>query len=232
MARILIVEDEQDLAGLLVYNLKQAGHEAEIARTGAGAIAQLATYKPNLVLLDLMLPDISGFEVIRALRSSPQQRRTAVVMVTAKGAEMDRVHGFELGADDYVVKPFSVRELLLRVEAVLRRLVEDTGGDTIVTGGGIRLDPMRHEVTASGAPVVLTPLEFRLLKTLLERPGRIQTREILLSDVWGIDAEIETRTVDTHIKRLRQKLGSCGDHIETMRGIGYRFVEGKGGDAR
>jgi len=232
MARILIVEDEQDLAGLLVYNLKQAGHEAEIARTGAGAIAQLASYKPNLVLLDLMLPDISGFEVIRALRASPQQRRTAVVMVTAKGAEMDRVQGFELGADDYVVKPFSVRELLLRVEAVLRRLVEDVGGDTVLTGGGIRLDPMRHEVTAAGSPVILTPLEFRLLKTLLERPGRIQTRETLLSDVWGIDAEIETRTVDTHIKRLRQKLGVCGEHIETMRGIGYRFVEAKNGEAR
>ena len=232
MARILIVEDEQDLAGLLVYNLKQAGHEAEIARTGAGAIAQLASYKPNLVLLDLMLPDISGFEVIRALRALPQQRRTAVVMVTAKGAEMDRVQGFEVGADDYVVKPFSVRELLLRVEAVLRRLVEEVGGDTILSGGGIRLDPMRHEVTAAGSPVILTPLEFRLLKTLLERPGRIQTRETLLSDVWGIDAEIETRTVDTHIKRLRQKLGACGEHIETMRGIGYRFVEGKNGEAR
>lgn len=232
MARILIVEDEQDLAGLLRYNLTQAGHEAEVARTGAGAIAQLATYKPNLVLLDLMLPDISGFEVIRALRSSPEQRRTAVVMVTAKGAEMDRVQGFELGADDYVVKPFSVRELLLRIEAVLRRLVEDTAADTVLGGGGIRLDPTRHEVTADGAPVILTPLEFRLLQTLLERPGRIQTRETLLSDVWGIDAEIETRTVDTHIKRLRHKLGACGEHIETMRGIGYRFIEGKAGDAR
>ena len=232
MARILIVEDEQDLAGLLRYNLAQAGHEAEVARTGAGAIAQLGTYKPNLVLLDLMLPDISGFEVIRALRSSPQQRRTAVVMVTAKGAETDRVQGFELGADDYVVKPFSVRELLLRIEAVLRRLVEDTAGDAILSGGGIRLDPTRHEVTADGAPVILTPLEFRLLKTLLERLGRIQTRETLLSDVWGIDAEIETRTVDTHIKRLRQKLGACGEHIETMRGIGYRFVAGKVGDAK
>jgi two-component system phosphate regulon response regulator PhoB len=230
MSRILIVEDEQDLAGLLHYNLKQAGHEAEIARTGASAIAQAGSFKPNLVLLDLMLPDISGLEVIRMIRSSPQQRRTAVVMVTAKGAESDRVHGFELGADDYVVKPFSVRELLLRVEAVLRRMVEDVSTDTILNGGGIRIDPARHEVTADGDSVILTPLEFRLLKTLLERPGRIQTRETLLSDVWGIDAEIETRTVDTHIKRLRQKLGPAGESIETIRGIGYRFMEGKSGD--
>jgi len=232
MARILIVEDEQDLGGLLLYNLKQASHEAEVARTGASAIAQLGTFKPNLVLLDLMLPDISGLEVIRAIRSSPQQRRTAVIMVTAKGAESDRVQGFELGADDYVVKPFSVRELLLRVEAVLRRMVEDASTDVILSGGGIRVDPSRHEVTADGASIVLTPLEFRLLRTLLERPGRIQTRETLLSDVWGIDAEIETRTVDTHIKRLRQKLGPSGDHIETIRGIGYRFVEGKTEDKR
>ena len=232
MARILIVEDEQDLAGLLVYNLRQAGHEAEVARTGASAIARLATFKPNLILLDLMLPDISGLEVIRAIRAAPQQHRTAVMMVTAKGAEPDRIQGVELGADDYVVKPFSVRELLLRVEAVLRRMVADTEGDLVLSAGAIRVDPARHEVTVAGAAVVLTPLEFRLLRTLLERPGRIQTREMLLSDVWGIEAEIETRTVDTHIKRLRQKLGASGESIETIRGVGYRFSDEKPGDRR
>jgi len=232
MARILIVEDEQDLAGLLVYNLRQAGHEAEVARTGASAIAKLSTFKPNLILLDLMLPDISGLEVIRAIRATPQQHRTAVMMVTAKGAESDRIQGFELGADDYVVKPFSVRELLLRVEAVLRRMVADAATDLVLSAGEIRVDPARHEVTVSGESVVLTPLEFRLLRTLLERPGRIQTRETLLSDVWGIDAEIETRTVDTHIKRLRQKLGASGESIETIRGVGYRFIEAKPGDPR
>lgn len=232
MARILIVEDEQDLAGLLDYNLRQVGHEVDVARTGASAVARLEGFRPDLILLDLMLPDISGLEVVRAMRASPQHHRTAVMMVTAKGAEADRVQGFELGADDYVVKPFSVRELLLRVEAILRRMVTQVEGEPVLSAGAIRVDSSRHEVTAGGVPVILTPLEFRLLRTLLERPGRIQTRETLLSDVWGIEAEIETRTVDTHIKRLRQKLGGSGDSIETIRGVGYRFVEGKPGDGR
>jgi len=225
MARILVVEDEKDLAELMVYNLREAGHQTEISSTGAGALAKASTFKPDVVLLDLMLPDISGLEVIRILRSSPQQNRTAVMMVTAKGAESDRVQGFELGADDYVVKPFSVREVLLRVEAILRRLLESPKGDLPLAAGEIRVDPGRHEVTVKGAPVFLTPLEFRLLTILLERPGRIQTREALLSDVWGIQAEIETRTVDTHIKRLRHKLGSAGELIETIRGVGYRLID-------
>lgn len=232
MARILIVEDEQDLAGLLDYNLRQVGHEVDVARTGASAVAKLEGFRPDLILLDLMLPDISGLEVVRAMRASPQHHRTAVMMVTAKGAEADRVQGFELGADDYLVKPFSVRELLLRVEAILRRMVTQVEGEPVLSAGGIRVDSSRHEVTVGGVPAILTPLEFRLLRTLLERPGRIQTREALLSDVWGIDAEIETRTVDTHIKRLRQKLGGSGDSIETIRGVGYRFVEVKPGDGR
>lgn len=231
MARILVVEDEKDLAELMVYNLREAGHQTEISSTGAGALAKASTFKPDVVLLDLMLPDISGLEVIRILRSSPQQNRTAVMMVTAKGAESDRVQGFELGADDYVVKPFSVREVLLRVEAILRRLLESPKGDVPLAAGEIRVDPGRHEVTVKGAPVFLTPLEFRLLTILLERPGRIQTREALLSDVWGIQAEIETRTVDTHIKRLRHKLGSAGELIETIRGVGYRLIDlGAGGN--
>jgi two-component system phosphate regulon response regulator PhoB len=225
MARILVVEDEKDLAELMVYNLREAGHQTEISSTGAGALAKASTFRPDVVLLDLMLPDISGLEVIRILRSSPQQNRTAVMMVTAKGAESDRVQGFELGADDYVVKPFSVREVLLRVEAILRRLLESPKGDLPLAAGEIRVDPGRHEVTVKGTPVLLTPLEFRLLTILLERPGRIQTREALLSDVWGIQAEIETRTVDTHIKRLRHKLGSAGDLIETIRGVGYRLID-------
>jgi two-component system phosphate regulon response regulator PhoB len=225
MPRILIVEDEQDLATLLVYNLKEAGHEVEVAHTGASAIAKAEAFKPQLVLLDLLLPDISGLEVIRMLRASHGLRRTAVVMVTAKGAESDRLQGFELGADDYVVKPFSVRELVLRVQAVLRRLVSDVEEGPILTAGEIHMDPSRHEVTVSGRPLVLTPLEFRLLKSLLEKRGRIQTRESLLSEVWGIQAEIETRTVDTHVKRLRQKLGDSGEQIETIRGVGYRFAD-------
>jgi len=225
MARILVVEDEKDLADLLVYNLRQSGHETEISSTGAGALAKASAFKPDLVLLDLMLPDISGLEVIRMMRSTLQQNHTAVMMLTAKGAETDRVQGFEVGADDYVVKPFSVREVLLRVEAILRRLLDVPKDDAPLAAGDIRVDPARHEVTVKGDPVLLTPLEFRLLSILLERPGRIQTREALLSDVWGIQAEIETRTVDTHIKRLRHKLGPGGDLIETIRGVGYRLMD-------
>jgi two-component system phosphate regulon response regulator PhoB len=232
MARILVVEDEKDLADLLVYNLRQSGHQTEISSTGAGALAKASTFKPDLVLLDLMLPDISGLEVIRMLRGTPQQNRTAVMMLTAKGAEADRVQGFEVGADDYVVKPFSVREVLLRVEAILRRLLDTPKDEGPLIAGDIRVDPSRHEVTVKSELVLLTPLEFRLLSILLERPGRIQTREALLSDVWGIQAEIETRTVDTHIKRLRHKLGSAGDLIETIRGVGYRLVDLNGGAKR
>ena len=229
MARILVVEDEKDLADLLVYNLRQGGHQTEISSTGAGALAKATAFRPDLVLLDLMLPESSGLEVIRMLRSAPHQNRTAVMMLTAKGAEADRVQGFEVGADDYVVKPFSVREVLLRVEAILRRLLDVPKDDAPLVAGAIRVDPARHEVTVKGEPVLLTPLEFRLLNILLERPGRIQTREALLSDVWGIQAEIETRTVDTHIKRLRHKLGSAGDLIETIRGVGYRLMDLNGG---
>jgi two-component system phosphate regulon response regulator PhoB len=171
-----------------------------------------------------MLPDLPGSEVLRLIKEDPNLRRTAVVMVTAKGQESDRVQGLEAGADDYVVKPFSVRELALRVKAVLRRMARDSEGAGVLTAGTIKLDPARHEVTVGGTEVALTALEFRLLKTLLERPGRVQTREVLLSDVWGIEAEITTRTVDTHIKRLREKLGAAGDIIETVRGVGYKLA--------
>jgi two-component system phosphate regulon response regulator PhoB len=224
MARILVIEDEQDLASLLEYNLTADGHEVDVARTGAAGIARYRVFKPELLLLDLMLPDIAGTEVARLVRES-EPRRTPIIMVTARGEETDRVKGLELGADDYVVKPFSVKELLLRVKAVLRRHGEEapTSGKSL-GAGDIALDAERHEVRVKGEQVVLTALEFRLLKTFLERPGRVQTRETLLSDVWGIDAEITTRTVDTHIKRLREKLGPAGDIIETIRGVGYKLV--------
>jgi two-component system, OmpR family, phosphate regulon response regulator PhoB len=222
MPRILVIEDEQDLASLLEYNLKGDGHQVELAHTGAAGMARLREFKPDLVLLDLMLPDISGTEVARLVRS--ESPGASLMMVTAKGEEADRVKGLELGADDYVVKPFSVKELLLRVKAVLRR-----GGDTVpgspskLAFKDITLDSERHEVLVGGQAVVLTALEFRLLRCFLERPGRVQTRETLLSDVWGIDAEITTRTVDTHIKRLREKLGPSGEAIETIRGVGYKL---------
>ncbi|MBL9037731.1 MAG: response regulator transcription factor [Archangium sp.] len=226
MARILVVEDEQDLASLLEYNLKADGHEVDVARSGAAGVARIKTFRPELILLDLMLPDIAGSEVARLVREG-EPKRVPIIMVTARGEESDRVKGLELGADDYVVKPFSVKELLLRVKAVLRRHSEAPAAapsaGSVLSAGDITLDVERHEVHASGAPVVLTALEFRLLKTFLERPGRVQTRETLLSDVWGIDADITTRTVDTHIKRLREKLGPAGDIVETIRGVGYKL---------
>jgi two-component system phosphate regulon response regulator PhoB len=224
MSRILVIEDEQDLGTLLEYNLRADGHEAEVVRTGAAGVTKAKSWKPDLILLDLMLPDIAGGEVARLLREG-QPTRTPIIMVTARGEEGDRVKGLELGADDYVVKPFSVKELLLRVKNVLRRNSNEPIGDVKqLTKGAITLDVERHEVLVSGKPVVLTALEFRLLKTFLERPGRVQTRETLLSDVWGIDADITTRTVDTHIKRLREKLGPAGDVIETIRGVGYKLT--------
>lgn len=223
MARILIVEDEKDLAELVEYNLRAAGFETEAAGTGAGGLAKAHSFRPDLVLLDLMLPDIGGSEVLRRFKEDPELRRIPIVIVSAKGHEVDRIQGLELGADDYVVKPFSVRELLLRVKAVLRRSEADEVSAAKLVAGAIQLDTARHQVRVAGQEVVLTALEFRLLRTLLERPDRVQSREVLLSDVWGIQAEIHTRTVDTHIKRLREKLGPAGDIIETVRGVGYKL---------
>jgi two-component system, OmpR family, phosphate regulon response regulator PhoB len=224
MARILIIEDEQDLAGLVEYNLRAAGFEAEAVGTGASGLARARAQPPDLVLLDLMLPDVAGSEVLRLFKSDGELRKVPVIIVSAKGQESDRIQGLELGADDYVVKPFSVRELLLRVKAVLRRSDMEEGESAQLSAGDIQLDTTRHQVRARGQEVVLTALEFRLLRTLMERNERVQTREVLLSDVWGIQAEIHTRTVDTHIKRLREKLGPAGDIIETVRGVGYKLT--------
>ena len=222
--RILVVDDDPSLAEMLTIVLRGEGFDTAVIGDGSQALTAVRELRPDLVLLDLMLPDLPGSEVLRLIKEDPNLRRTAVVMVTAKGQEADRVQGLELGADDYVVKPFSVRELALRVKAVLRRMASDSEGTGVLAAGTIRLDPARHEVTVGGNEVALTALEFRLLKTLLERPGRVQTREVLLSDVWGIEAEITTRTVDTHIKRLREKLGAAGDIIETVRGVGYKLA--------
>ncbi len=223
MARVLVVEDEQDLREVLEYNLTQAGHRVKTASTGAEALRAAPELKPEIVLLDLMLPDLPGTEVCRALRKDPQLKDTRIIMVTAKSEEIDRVVGFELGADDYVAKPFSVRELLLRVQAVLRR--SQPMEVPVLEVGAIRVDRVAHRVTVSGGEVQLTSLEFKLLVTLLERKNRVQTRGTLLTDVWGFVAEIESRTVDTHVKRLREKLGVAGNVIETVRGVGYRLVD-------
>lgn len=223
---ILIVEDERDLAETLEYNLEREGYQTRVALEGQQAL-KLAQEEPlpELVLLDLMLPDISGTEVCRRLRQHERTRQIPVIMVTAKGEEIDRVVGFEVGADDYVVKPYSVRELLLRVRAILRRSQTDTeplGSE--LEFGPLKVDTSAHRVVLHDEELSLTALEFKLLTTFMMRKGRVQTREVLLNDVWGIHANVMTRTVDTHVKRLREKLGDeAGDYIETLRGVGYRF---------
>jgi two-component system phosphate regulon response regulator PhoB len=223
---ILVVDDEPDIVATLTYNLQQEGFRTRSAATGADAVRSARERPtPDLVLLDLMLPDISGNEVCRQLRSDDSLRRVPVIMLTAKDAEIDRVVGFEVGADDYVTKPFSVRELLLRVRAVLRRASDSLPPTAakMVDFGRLKLAPDAHQLWVDGQEIVLTALEFRLLTTLLERRGRVQTRTTLLEDVWGIHADITTRTVDTHVKRLREKLGAAGDYVETIRGVGYRL---------
>lgn len=226
---ILIVEDEQDLNRTLDFNLRRDGFATKCATTGEQACS-LAWEEPipDLVLLDLMLPDMSGLEVCRKLRQNALTQSVPIIMLTAKGEEMDRVVGFEVGADDYVVKPFSVRELCLRIRAVLRRghTQKDEGDEDageILEFGELQLNIPGHYVCIAGEEVTLTALEFRLLKTLLERKGRVQSRDTLLHDVWGIQADVATRTVDTHVKRLREKLGASGRYIRTMRGVGYRW---------
>jgi two-component system, OmpR family, phosphate regulon response regulator PhoB len=224
MAKVLVVDDEQDLRTVLVYALQEAGHTTEAAATGASALTRAFEWGPEVVLLDLMLPDISGTDVRRMLKQDPRTKGARVIMLSARGEEPDRIRGFEQGADDYVVKPFSTRELLLRISALSRRRDSAAPPGTLAFGG-IQLDREAHRVTCNGSEVSLTALEFKLLALLLERRERVQTRDSLLSDVWGIDAEVETRTVDTHVKRLREKLGALGDHIQTVRGVGYRLSD-------
>jgi two-component system, OmpR family, phosphate regulon response regulator PhoB len=227
---ILIVDDERDLLSVLDFNFRQAGFETLLAPNGAEAQAHLRRRTPDLVLLDLMLPDLSGTELCRQLKADPRTKHVPVVMLTAKVEEVDRVVGFELGADDYVTKPFSVRELVLRVRAILRRAGAAAGERPPDRLGPIRIDLEAHRAYVHEQEVELTPLEFRLLATLMARAGRVQSRDQLLADVWEMSSEIETRTVDTHVKRLREKLGPARDLLETVRGIGYRLVppEGRG----
>ena len=200
---------------------------------GRDALTAVNDQRPDLVLLDLMLPDVSGIEVCRRLKGEAATRDLPIVMVTAKGDEVDRVVGFELGADDYVVKPYSLRELLLRIDAVLRRMVpaQAGAGRGPLVFGKLRLDRDAHRVWVDDQEVTLTALELRLLSTLLERRGRVQSRPALLDDVWGMSGEVTTRTVDTHVKRLREKLGEAGPYIETVRGVGYRFTPAPDHDA-
>ena len=223
---ILIVEDELDLVATLEYRLHKEGFETKTATTGEEAIAALGIDpRPDLVLLDLMLPDTSGMDICRHIRRTEETKGIPVIMVTARAEEIDRVVGFEVGADDYVCKPFSVRELVLRIRAQLRRSRPPVRESDAIVFGRLRVTPEAHRVWVDGEEKVLTALEFKLLQTFLRRRGRVQSRERLLDDVWGITADVTTRTVDTHVKRLRQKLGPAGIYVETLRGVGYRFCD-------
>lgn len=222
--RVLVIEDEPDLVRLVEYNLVQAGFEVKCTGLAQEGLKLALASPPDLVVLDLMLPDGSGTDVCRALKNSPATRAVPVVIVTARGEEIDRVVGFELGADDYVVKPFSVRELVLRIKAVLRRSDVEESAEALTHFGCLKIDRSAHRVFVHDAEITLTSLEFRLLVTLMDRRNRVQSRDVLLSDVWGLQLHVETRTVDTHIKRLREKLGAAGDYILTVRGVGYRFA--------
>lgn len=223
--RILVVDDEDDLRKVLEFNLRNAGFQTLSAATGREALEIAQLERPDLILLDVMLPDMQGTQVCQQMKMSADLREIPVVMVTARGEEIDRVVGFELGVDDYIVKPFSVREVILRVRAVLKRSAPDETAAERVAFGIIELDIQRHRVWVEGDEVKLTATEFRLLETFLSRRGRVQTRETLLKDVWGADINVTPRTVDTHVKRLREKLGVAGEYVETVRGIGYRFAE-------
>jgi two-component system phosphate regulon response regulator PhoB len=222
--RILVVDDEPDIVALVSYHLARAGYHVTTASTGPEAIERARRDTPALVVLDLMLPGLSGFDVLERLRADSATAGTAVLMLTARREEPDRVRGLTLGADDYLTKPFSPQELVLRVGAILRRLRAPVVPVDVVSIGPIRIDRAAHEVTVNGEPVELTPTEYKLLLTLAERRGRVLARTMLLQTVWEAAPDIQTRTVDMHVQRLRSKLGAAGELIETVRGFGYRIV--------
>jgi DNA-binding response OmpR family regulator len=223
---ILVADDEPDVLQLVTANLKNAGFTVLVAGDGAAALETAREARPALLVLDLMLPGMRGEEVCKALKKDAATAAIPIIMLTAKADEIDRIVGFELGADDYMTKPFSPRELVLRVQSVLRRATEpEVKGNEELRLGAITIDRARCEALVRNKRLDLTATEFKLLTTLIERRGRVQSRDALLNDVWGYESIIDTRTVDTHIRRLREKLGTAADLIETIRGFGYRMVE-------
>lgn len=229
--RVLVVDDEPDIVALVVYHLAKAGYRVSTAASGPDALAIAQRDRPSLIVLDLMLPGMSGFDVLEQLRASADTRETAVLMLTARKEEPDRIRGLTLGADDYITKPFSPAELVLRVGAILRRARASAQqpGD-ILNAGPVNIDKAAHRVNVDGHDIELTPTEYKLLLTLAERRGRVQARGHLLETVWEAAPDIQTRTVDMHIQRLRTKLGAAGPLIETVRGFGYRMRAGKARD--
>lgn len=223
--RILVADDEPDVLNLVSINLKNAGYNVIKAEDGLAALNQARETNPSLIVLDLMLPEMSGLEVCKVLKKDTQTASIPIIMLTAKAEEVDRIVGLELGADDYMTKPFSPRELVLRIKSVMRRAAGTTESADHLKLGDITVDRSRYEVSIKGKAVEFTATEFKLLALLMERRGRVQSRDTLLNDVWGYESVIDTRTVDTHIRRLREKLGQAADCIETIRGFGYRIAE-------
>jgi len=225
IVKILVVDDEQDAVDLVAFNLKQAGFHVVTAPDGAAALDKVHKHQPDLIVLDVMMPELDGLEVCKLLRRDSATAGIPILMLTAKATEVDRILGLELGADDYVTKPFSPRELVLRVRKLLARgKPQETRNERMVFGD-LAIDIPRHMVSWKGESLELTATEFKLLSTLAERRGRVQSRDQLLRDVWGYESMIDTRTVDTHMRRLREKLGPAARHLDTVRGVGYRFVD-------
>jgi two-component system, OmpR family, phosphate regulon response regulator PhoB len=222
---VLIIEDEQDILNLIVHHLQKAGYKTATARDGLSGLDKARDLLPALVVLDLMLPGMEGTEICKRLKADPKTAHLPILMLTAKAEEVDRILGLELGADDYVTKPFSPRELSLRVKKLIERTGSQRAPVEVLKVGDLVLDLAKHAVTIKGKAVELTATEFKLLATLIERRGRVQTRDTLLTDVWGYEGDVDTRTVDTHMRRLREKLGKAGDLLETVRGVGYRLAE-------
>ena len=223
--RILVVDDEPEAVELVEFNLKQAGYAVTTAVDGFEALKKARAQPPILIVLDVMLPEIDGFEICKKLRQDPVTASIPIIMVTAKAAEIDRVLGLELGADDYLTKPFSPRELVLRVKKILARYQASEKPKEHLRFGDLTIDLPRHVATWKNKPIELTATEFKLLTLLAQRSGRVQSRDQLLRDVWEYDSLIDTRTVDTHMRRLREKIGAAARHLETVRGVGYRFVD-------
>lgn len=223
--KILVVDDEPEAVELVEFNLKQAGFEIVTAADGEEALKKARSLQPALVVLDLMLPEVDGLEVCKLLRRDAATVKIPILMLTARAAEIDRVLGLELGADDYVTKPFSPRELVLRIKKLLERGQPAASARDIMRFGDLLIEIPQHRVSWKGRAFELTATEFKLLTVLAQRAGRVQSRDALLRDVWDYDSLIDTRTVDTHMRRLREKLGPASRHLDTVRGVGYRFVE-------
>lgn len=223
--RILVVDDEPEAVELIEFNLKESGYAVTTAADGAEALKKARGQTPDLIVLDIMLPEMNGFEICKALRVDAATARVPIIMLTAKAAEIDRVLGLELGADDYLTKPFSTRELMLRIKKMLSRGQASEPVENLLRFGELAIDIPRHIASWREKPFDLTATEFKLLTILAQRAGRVQSRDQLLRDVWEYDSLIDTRTVDTHMRRLREKLGPASKHLDTVRGVGYRFIE-------